>query len=626
MIEKMKKLSLLIYHGSRDKFFNGLQNFGVVHLEVSKSIVNDEIIALKDRLNRVSRAMRTLKLYEGSNTTKSDRSFTGTADQLIEKIETLNGTIEHINSEIDILQKEIAVLSSWGDFNPDNIKKLQDDGVFIKFFTISKSKFKKINLDNMIYEIISESKGSINFVVITKNEEIPADFPLTEERIPMKKLSDINKNISENLIEISSVTKEITELSLSKDILNSELSSVEDKLNFALAASSVSTEAEGKVLVINGWIPARSLEKVTMYLNGEDAAFIISEPSAEDNIPILLRNNPIAKLFEPITKIFSLPSYGELDTTPFFAPFFAAFFGLCLADMGYGLVVFISTLAALILIKNKSARPIILLGLVLGLSTAVGGYILDSFFGTNITKIAILPESFKRFVVFNSAEGVYGPMIFSLMLGILQISLGFILQSVNKFRSSGFFGLLQPIGNMLFLIGMVIWIFSGKFVSTLGGREVVVGPMHVGEWIYMLKPSPDIFGIATAITGILLILFFNSLDKPIFLRPLPGLWALYNAITGLLGNILSYVRLFALGLAGGLLGTSFNTIAFMTKDAPGGYIFMILIMVVGHTLNFGLGALGSFVHPLRLTFVEFYGSIDFKGGGVPFTPFKNRNK
>ncbi len=623
MIERMKKLSLLIYHASRDKFLRGLQEYGAVHLEIGKSIVTDEIMALKDRMSRVQKSQKILKEYEE---TKTDivADYSGSVDDLLVKLENNKAEIEALISLNEGLKKDAEVLSIWGEFDPEGISQLESEGIKIKFYAVTKSKFKKLDLKELTYEIVSESKGTIYFVVFYREASELNGFDVVEEKIPLKRYSLISGEIDENIRSIKAKEIQIASYSTYSTILREEYERVEDKLSFALAGASLSEEVDGKVLVINGWIPEKKLEGVKAFLNSEDAAFVISEPVESDNIPILLKNNPFAKLFEPITKIFSLPSYGELDTTPFFAPFFAAFFGLCLADMGYGFILFLTTLAALLLVKNKSAKPLILLGMTLGIATMLGGLALNSFFG------AAVPEVLGKFVLFKpSADGqadIYGPMIFSLMLGVLQVSMGFILQSVNKLKTNGFFGLFQPVGNMLFLVGMVIWVFSGKFVSTLGGPDVVIGPIQIGKYVSMLPPSPALFGMITAGVGVVFILLFNSLDKPIYIRPLTGLWAMYNAVTGLLGNILSYVRLFALGLAGGLLGTSFNTIAAMTKDAPGGFIYMGLILLVGHALNFGLGALGSFVHPLRLTFVEFYGSVDFKGGGQPFTPFKNRKK
>lgn len=325
----------------------------------------------------------------------------------------------------------------------------------------------------------------------------------------------------------------------------------------------------------------------------------------------------------------------EIDTVPFFAPFFALFFGMCLGDLGYGLIIIGIVILALFKVKNKSVRKILYLGLVLGICTVLGGFMLNSFLGGTIVvrnesgEIAgrfQIFDAVAKYVAFNNPNDTAGPMIFAMLLGIVQVLFGQLLNAINRCKNIGWQGIFQPIGTNLILLGAfifaVIWMYKPTADNPITNFKV--GPIPIGSWINSLG-DPMMISAVLFLSGVVLILLFNNIGGNIFLRPLTGLWELYGVTTGILGDILSYIRLFALGLSGGLLGNAFNQISMMPKDVPYvGIVLMILILVVGHTLNFLLAALGAFVHPLRLTFVEFYKAVGFTGGGRAFTPFSNK--
>ena len=254
------------------------------------------------------------------------------------------------------------------------------------------------------------------------------------------------------------------------------------------------------------------------------------------------------------------------------------------------------------------------LGFILGLMTVIGGLFLNTLFGMKIDALPNLPEEVASFLLFRDINDA---MAFSILLGVVQILIGFIMQVVNKWRQEGFAASLQPAGTFLLIIGIVVWAVGNM------GSTFAVGPIPVGAWIVMLGNTVGI-GLGLAAFGVLLIMFFNNPGKKFWIRPLLGLWEMYGIASGVPGDILSYIRLFALALAGGLLGGAINLIALMIRgDNPGffSWIFMLLVLIGGHFINFALAALGAFVHPLRLTFVEFYKAVGFRGGGIPYAPY-----
>jgi V/A-type H+/Na+-transporting ATPase subunit I len=237
-------------------------------------------------------------------------------------------------------------------------------------------------------------------------------------------------------------------------------------------------------------------------------------------------------------------------------------------------------------------------------------------------------------------------MSLAILAGFIQLFLGMGIKAYLKMRDEGFFAGMQPISSILMALGIVILGAVGEVHKTLdlglgfstfsiGNQQsfIDIGTrlVQIGELRFGLP-----FGIGEILLGggLALLLLFNSLDKAIYWRPLMGLWELFNYSTGLLSNVLSYLRLFALGLAGGLLAAAINQIAFMFIPVENGHyvfahpgiIITVVVLLVGHTFNFGLSGLGSFIHPLRLMFVEFYGAVGFQGGSKPFVPFAKIEK
>jgi V/A-type H+-transporting ATPase subunit I len=631
MIARMKKLSLIVYHNSKEKFLKNLQDLGLVHLEVNASVENERIIYLKDEIQKYKKAENLLiKIGKEIKKTKPKKKLNLSLDETINNLNQEYEKLNQLNSLKEQMQKEIDLIYPWSDFEPENINRLINIGIDIKFYSMKKSKFKKFDKSNLAYEVINIYKGVVYFVVFYNNGESCQELSANEIKLPIKSLDRIYGELEKINEDIFNQEKILAEYTGYLHFIQEHLLELDDKLSYSITDASLIQEAQGAVLIITGWFPKDMTKKVINLLNREDVVYLIEDPSPNDNVPVLLKNDPFSKLFEPITNMHSLPQYNEVDPTPFFAPFFALFFGLCLADVGYGFILLIGVIIALIFIRSKNLRPILLLGLVISLTTIFGGYILDTFFGVKISEMEIIPASLKKGIVYGD---MYQAMGFALILGIIQVFIGFILQSVNRYKKYGFFGFLQPISIIMLVSGLIILVMP--FLSSILGTglsDLNAGPIKLGYWISLIPDEKILdqnkYGVILSIVGIVLLLLFNNLETKIFLRPLRGLWELYGVITGVPGDILSYIRLFALGLAGSLLGNAFNKIAFMLRDSipiiPLAYLGMILIMVVGHGLNMALAALSAFVHPLRLILLEFYKSVSFEGGGLVYSPFKNK--
>ncbi len=278
---------------------------------------------------------------------------------------------------------------------------------------------------------------------------------------------------------------------------------------------------------------------------------------------------------------------------------------------------------------SATVRGILWLLVVLGVLASVSGTLLNTCFGHAVFDVPGSKgflSSYASLAPLAPVEGEAGTtfpaMPFAVYLGVLQILLGIVLNGVNRVRARGVMFAFGPLARLLLTAGVAVLMVRINFIDL---RTFSFGVLALGESIASLPPRTE---WALMGAGVLLLLFLGSPDKRVLPRFGVGVWDLYQFATGIMGDGLSYLRLFALGLAGGMLGAAFNDIAFMVvPEAAVWYkplliAAAVLILVLGHTINFALALLGSFVHSLRLTFVEFYKNLEFRGGGRAFAPFQ----
>ena len=318
-------------------------------------------------------------------------------------------------------------------------------------------------------------------------------------------------------------------------------------------------------------------------------------------------------MYEVLTKMYGMPSGTDFDPTPIVAPFFSLFFAFCMGDAGYGLLLI---LLGFILKKKLSNSLAGMMNLVitLGVFTTVLGALLGTFFGMSLLEFTGIPQNIKDFIIAGDVElmgATYDKqMILALGIGVVHISIAMTVKAINSTVFYGFKESLSAWGWWLVVVGGVI-------VGTLSFLSVI--PAEISKWAF----------IAVGGLGALGIYVLNNLRRNVFANIGAGLWDTYNMASGLLGDILSYIRLFALGLAGGMLGATFNSLAMMVVEgqedigAVFGWIGFGLIILIGHTLNIAMSCLSAFVHPLRLTFVEYFKNAGYDGKGEEYKPFKN---
>ena len=607
MITKMKKLTFLVYHKEYEEFLNSLRELGVVHI-VEKQQGAADNTELQENIRLFNRLAATLKLLQNQKHEKNAVIATegGTATrgmQILDEVDALQTEHGKLSQQLQSYAKEKEVLEVWGNFEPTGIQKLKDAGYIIGFYSCSEGNYKEEWETEYNAMIVNRISSKVFFVTVTKaGQEV--DLDVEQAKLPAYSLSRLEALYDTTEQAIEGNEKKLVALS-ETDIpsLKAALKELQSQIEFSKVVLSSEQTAGDKLMLIEGWAPAYSKVEIEAYLNDAHVYYEITDPMPGDNVPIRLNNKGFFAWFEPICKLYMLPKYNELDLTPFFAPFFMVFFGLCLGDSGYGLFLFLGATAYRLLAKKvtPSMKSIISLIQVLSASTFFCGLLTGTFFGANIYDLDWpIVQRLKHAVLMDNND----MFRLSLILGVIQILFGMVLKAVNQTIQFGFKYAIATIGWIILLVSTAVSaLFSSSELLSMGGTA---------------------YKVVLCISGAMIFLF-NTPGKNIFMNIGLGLWDSYNMVTGLLGDVLSYVRLFALGLSGGILAGVFNSLAVgMSPDnVIAGPIVMVLIFVIGHAINMFMNVLGAMVHPMRLTFVEFFKNSGYEGGGKEYKPFKN---
>ncbi len=601
MITKMKKFTFLVYYKDYETFLQNIRDLGVVHIAERMQGTPDNA-ALQESIKLSNRISATRKFLQSLNVEVTEQKGDATRGmKALETVEELQNEKAKLIQQLQTYAKEKAALEAWGDFEPESLKRLQEAGYQVNFYICTESSFKDEWIDEYNATLINRVGSKIYFVTVTKPGELP-ELEVESPKLPAYSLTALNNLSEKTEQEIAEADRKLVTVAQENMLsLQEALRQTHSGIEFSKVILNTEKTVDDKLMLLQGWAPAVKEKDIVDYLRTQDVYYEVADPTPEDNVPIELNNKGFFKLFEPIMKLYMLPKYNELDLTPFFAPFFMVFFGLCLGDSGYGLFMVVGVTIYRMVAKNISAsmKPILTLVQILGASTFFCGLLTGTFFGFNLYGSDIPFFNKMRDLLFLDNQWMFN---LALILGAVQIIFGMILKAANQTIQFGFKYAISTIGWIILLVSTA-FVFIVPAVMPMGGTAHLI-----------------VLGIAA-----LMIFLFNSPGKNIFLNIGLGLWDSYNMATGLLGDILSYVRLFALGLSGGILASVFNSLAVgMSPDnVIAGPIVMVLIFLIGHSINMFMNVLGAMVHPMRLTFVEFFKNSGYEGGGKEYKPFKN---
>ncbi|MEA4816844.1 MAG: V-type ATP synthase subunit I [Lachnospiraceae bacterium] len=649
-VVKMSKLNVIGLNENKAQLLSDLINIGVVEISNQDSKLTDEEwssyvekdgdengVYTKDiKISEVSSAIEALdKYYTGKKplfktrkpvTCSEFQNHTGNKDKIFENVELIN----KISKEISCLRNDenriktaIIALKPWVGYDlPLEVSGTKYTSVLIGTIPVS------INLPDVEKAISEVGNGAVLYNVSTDDlQQYVSVVCLIEDKGDMLEalrqysfnpivFSEFSGKAAENIVlfekELSAILSDISEreeklVSMSEykaeiEYLYDDLVIERDKIK--ILSNIVKTK---KAFYFDGWMPESTKDKVKEVLDANGCYYEIKEPEKGEETPILTRQGRLSEPFGAITDLYSTPSINDIDPTPFIAPFYFIFFGLMLSDASYGIIL---TVACFIILKKYRLegllKKLVTMFMYCGISTAFWGVMFGGYFGDLIPVAA--KTLFGLDVKINPAwfDPVKDPMkllIFSLILGVIHLFTGMGIKAYMLIKSGHLFDAICDIFLWyILLIGLVLFGIGG-----------------------MVAPVVTTIGKVMSIVGALGILFTAGREKKgIIGKLLGGLGSLYGS-TGYLSDVLSYSRLLALGLATGVIAQVVNTLGSLAGGGIVGALVMLVAIVVGHSFNFAINVLGSFVHASRLQYVEFFGKF-FEGGGTAFNPFNRKTK
>ena len=588
MITQMKKYTFLVFHREYEAFLEQLREVGVVHV-TEKATGMAEDAHLQELL---AKADNTRKLIAQ-----------GAPDQLLQEKAALE-------SRIAATQKEVNKMAIWGNFSAERIAQLKEAGYTLRYFTCPKKLFQE-----EWGIVVAEQGATVYFVQVTSSGDeamrlLGDEASVCQEQyLNEKSAADLQKDV-EGLNGLLVAQNARIELWAKENIpaLENELNELQHQIDWKRVTLNTASEADGSLKVLEGFCPIDQVAALDAMLQKQEVYYQAEDPTAEDNTPIKLHNNKFTQLFERLTGMYGWPNYGEFDPTPILAPFFLLFFAMCMGDCGYGILLIIIGL----LITKKKLNIAMFEGLgpiitVLGVGTTVVGFFLGTFMGIDLYQAEWVPQALKSVMIKGEVMGYDIQMVLAICIGVFHICLAMVVKAICYTKQFGFKANIATWGWLLLIVG-------GLIVAILG---LTVLPENVFKWAL----------IAIGAVSALAIYIFNTPGRNPLINIGAGLWDTYNMATGILGDVLSYIRLYALGLAGGMLGAAFNNLGLMVmggsvEGATWQWLPFVLILVLGHVLNLAMSALGAFVHPLRLSFVEYFKNAGYEGKGTLYQPFK----
>lgn len=591
MITPMTKYSFILLNGQQEELVEKLQELGMMDITRGTKPVDDTSRRIFADIELVSGLIEALKKAEIPAGTVPER-----IDGDIVRI--AGGMIMRYSEDTDAikaLEKEINSTKVWGKFDPDIVAKLKDAGIPLHFHVIGKKLFKQEWADEYALSVVDEDKNSVWFAVAGE-DNLPGEIaaPAADVTSKEKELEEKKKHFEKVLARMAGAKERIGELEAYKSEKLSEL-------DLHLATVAAAPAAEGTIVTLEGYAPTENDGIITETVDSLGVFYLKEEAKTADNPPVKLKNNWFVRQFEILTDMYGRPDYNEFDPTPYISIFFLLFFAMCMGDAGYGLVLIIG---GLLLKKTEGMKDLAPLVSILGVGTFIVGIVMHTFFGVDIAVLPWIPSWLKSIMITGTIAGFEAQMVLALVIGVVHLCLAMVVKTVYATKNKGFLGSLGTWGWTLLIVGGVLVATLALFFSI---------PAQVTKWIV----------IGLGIVSALGIFLFNDIKRNPLKNIGSGLWETYNTVTGLLGDVLSYLRLYALGLAGGMLGKAFNDIATMTLGDGGfGWVPFVIILVIGHALNLAMCCLGAFVHPLRLNFLEFFKNSGYDGKGRIYRPIK----
>ena len=597
----------------KEGFLEQLQELGVVDISRSEKPVDSDSSIM---FHKAERARKTLEFLEGIDYSKdadaeaiakATVNVEGDPVDFIEECRTRLAELHIANANAE---KQLNTRRPWGEYDKKAVDGLADLGYIVRYYSVDAKKFDETWGELYPLQVVSNDGKKVWFVTVAPKGEAYS-FPINETAAPEGTYTEASAELAEIKAEMIGCKAGLLNakdyIPAIKESCNNDLV----ELDRYLAKEVGQGAAENLVTVFTGFAPVENDAELVEAFDNMGVLYLKEEAVLEDNPPIKLKNNWFTRQFEVFTEMYGAPVYAEFDPTPIVAPFYLLFFAMCMGDAGYGLILILLGIAVakkwINIAMLKNIGPIIS---ILGAGTFAIGLVLGTAFGIDLSAAEWYPQAMKKIMITGTIAGFPAQMILALGIGIFHICLAMTVKAIGYTKRFGFRETVSVWGWLLLIVG-------GIATAALGMAKLV--SPDVIKWIVI------VIGVVSALG----IYIFNTPGKNPLSNIGSGLWDTYNMVTGILGDVLSYIRLYALGLAGGMLGQAFNILGgIIVGDGISVINFLpfALILLFGHSLNLAMSCLGAFVHPLRLTFVEYFKNAGYEGKGKEYNPLtKEKN-
>jgi V/A-type H+-transporting ATPase subunit I len=587
----------------REETLRFLQTVGLLHLEPVRTLEGDwekEVSAANSRLRRIVQTDQGLRRFEGRESRQEADCPEG---DLAACAEELLAELQDLQNQHRSLERLASDLAPWGDFDPLAVRRLEEEGVTVQRWRLEKRD--DVDLSKLVpAEVYMErvaGKPAVLFYTLSLTG--PIDVPgAVSLGLPERPLSEIEKEMERLRQKEEGLCDRLAGLARRRDVLKTQAAAMESDIAYLTQMGQLYEDRE--LFGIQGWIPADDSAGLLQRIEREGLPLQVTLRDAlpEEEPPVLLRNNWFVRRIEPLLKLYGNPRYREFDPSYFFAPFMVLFFGSCLSDAGYGLVFYLVAhwMGRKLGDRIEGLPLIVKLCKAFAVSTIVVGLLTGSVFGYNFEN--------RSWILLDVSVGTGKPMLYfylALGLGVIHLSLSYLLgmaKAIKRHEQLQKLGLLFVLWGGVTLVARNIWFGAPN--------DALQGPLFYIGW-----------GILAL--GLLLTLLNATDHRNWGVRLGLGLWNVYG-LTGLIGDLLSYARLFGLGIGTAAIAAVMNQLAAMVLNAAGpviGIPLAVVVIICGHTFNLALSLLGSTVHSARLHFVEAFKSF-FEGGGTEYKPFK----
>lgn len=589
MIVPMKKLTLLMSERDKESALTALRKLGVLHVKNINVPASEDIQALEERLTKIERVRQILSAFDIPEGTAPAEKV----DEYIDEILALDQEKENKKRELAELDELHGWFEKWGAVSLASIKKLQDAGIYVRFYSTDKNGLKTVPADKIVH-IVRNAGNLVQLALFSRSPEDKLE--LKEESMPEVEYAELVDRMEEIRNKIVDIDQEIHK----RARIHHNLPGMEAELQrrLALARVKAGMGADHQIAFLQGFCPQDNIADVINAAERNGWGYISEEPDDPSEVPTLTRNPKPIGIIKPLFDFMgTLPGYNEMDISHAFLVFFSLFFAMLIGDAGYGLVFLLGTMWIAFKKKDAPREPFFLMYVLSG-ATIAWGVITGTWFGAE--KIARIPF-FQQFIIDQIDSYVESNQTFMMYLtfivGVVHLTVAHLLAGLKKIKSP-------------------------TAVAELGWILIMWGLFYVAGNLVLGKTMP-VYTKWLFISGAVLVAFFANFQKNILKGFGLTIGNLPLSIISSFSDVVSYLRLFAVGYATVTVATAFNTMAVGNGISN---IFTgfgaALILVLGHGLNIILGMMSVLVHGVRLNMLEFSGHVGMQWSGKPYEPFK----